>query len=859
MSRLLLSSLLMTLNIAMSIASPLSRDDARQRAATFLSVRSGAAARAMQPSAVPVLTDADSPSPLYYAFNVGEEEGFVIVCADDRPEAVIGYSEHGAFDAATMPKNARAWLDELENPENLKTQAPPIRPLLSTQWGQQWPYNEQCPTNSASGCLATAMAQVMNYHRWPRSATTAIPAYSFYDELPPTTFNWDNMLNGYSETAGQEHCEAVAHLMHYCGRALQMKYGPNSSAYESTIPIALTRYFDYDKTARVVFRMDYSIDEWESLLLRELQAGRPVIYSGRRSTVGHEFVVDGYDGRGFYHFNWGWGGQSDGWYRLPAANPLLVGTGGGAGIGLDGFSCFQSAVIGVQPDQGGTASVQSHRLTAEGLWLTSVSSYERSAVGKSFSISVCSPVANHTADTLECSFGLALLDSNGQLVGGSETLSKSYTFGPCTNFYRDRNQDFTFGANLTGTYRIVPVCNFYEGETSELKVDAETDRKYIEAVLTEKKLTLTEHPSRHLEIDDVTFVLMGTTIVATATVSNHGDDYDGLLYLFISGLRVAYTGIGIPAGGTAEAIFCYERRQKEQDYQISYTKDKEQCIAKGTANYTTVNQKNIFTVWYGDGRSEELTIDNDGVATVPPQAVAADFGSCMPVSIVPSVNPNCIYYIDNNIAATEQLRHVVVSHFTPELTLTDGCSFFCPKSFTAGRVTYTRTFASGYDGKGSGWDTIILPFHVQTVTPEGRQPIDWFHSPQDSGKDFWLMTYTAGTDSSLTFSHAQAMTANRPYLIAVPGDEYGERSLQGCRLTFAADYAVVHQTALTADTTDGYSFNGSYAVTVNATVGSTANTEQPVLLLNAKGDCFKGSPRPILPFRAAITSLQYYH
>ena len=843
-----LATLFLTLLAAIMLtAAPISRDEARRQAQAFLNGRT-AAARAAEPS--PALSDITAPSPACYAFNIGSGEGFVIVAADDRPEPVIAYAERGAFSAADLPANARAWLDgaygayEAYAPQSpqLPQLPQPVRPLITTQWGQQAPYNRLCPDGCVTGCVATATAQVMNYHRWPQAATTAIPAYSTYDELPPTTFDWAAMP---AMLTDGDNSEAVARLMLYCGRAEQMRYSAVSWTYEEAVPLALTHFFGYDGGVRVVYRNDYTNDAWTTLILGELQAGRPVIYSGQRAEGGHEFVIDGYDGEGFFHFNWGWGGQSDGWYRLETANPESVGTGGGGGIGLNGFSTYQSAVIGIQPERGGTAPESERRLT-------SAAATGRTDISEPFVVTVCCPFANHTADTLVSNFGLALLDTDGQLVAGSENMKYACTFIPGGHIYRDSNQEVSFGAGMTGTYRIVPVCCVEERKEEVLKIAGGADRRYIEAVLTETTLTLTEHPQRSLQIDDIQFTLTGKTIVATATVSNHGDDYDGLLYLFISGLREAYTGVTVAAGATATATFCYKKRWQQQEYQISYTKDYSQWIAKGKANYTTNDTRKSFNVWYADGRQARIDTEND-TAVIPSEAVAVEFGDWTPAVIIPNANPNCLYYSACHFTALERLKNVVTSHYAQQLTLTDGEDFYCPMDFTAGSAVYTRRVSRGYDGNGSGWDTIILPFNVATVTTGEGRAIDWFRSSGDSGKDFWLMTIAATTDTTLTFVQADRMEANRPYLIAVPGPAYGDRSLQGKMLTFAAQEVVVRQTATTADNTDCYSFaHGAYGAHTPQVATSSAELTATSYQLNAEGNNFAGTLRKTPPFRAAL-------
>lgn len=857
MRRLIFVFTLSVLAAGMLQALPLSRDAARQRAKTFLAERS-AAARGAEPTPEPALAEAAPPCSGLYVFNVGSDEGFVIVGGDDRSEAVLGYAERGAFDAATLPDNARAWIEGLAGGDGLDRQDgqsaqvaypahAPVRPLLPTQWAQKWPYNRFCPSNSATGCVATAMAQVMKYFEWPQGETTAIPAYSSYAELAPTTFEWDSMLNGYGGNESTASRVAVARLMQYCGHAVQMTYGSSSSAFPQLIADAMHRFFGYDGGVRQVYRSDYTIADWQALVCDELEAGRPVIYFGKRSSAGHQFVCDGYDGEGFFHINWGWGGLSDGWFRLTVLNPKKPGT--GAGSGLDGYTMDQSIIIGLQPECGGSAPDVPSLMTCEEVHLLAATRTERDDQNGTFQLRISRPMINHSRDTLKMGFGLALM-RDGELVEGSEMLQTAQTFVPGSYINRGLGWDYTFGSGLTGSYRIVPVCSFKQGKTTEIVPALAADRFYLDVELTETTVTVTEHPRRDLTVDDIQFCLKDDVIDATATISNHGDEYDGLLYLMISGVRASYVGVKIPSGTTEEVVFRYQRRWTEQKYQIGYTGEDKEWLAEGTARYTTVNTAGTFAVWYADGRLERIAIV-DGSAVVPPEAVAVEFDATLPETIEVNDNPNCLYYVSSVNSAIEALPNVVKNNYVNELTLTDGHGFYCPMAFTAGRVAYTRTFTGGYDGHGGGWDTIILPFDVETVTTGDGQQIDWFRSAQDRGKDFWLMTIGESTASSLTFAHADGMRANRPYLVAVPGAAYGERSLQGSRVTFAADHAVVHETALTGDDGGEYSFVGSYGPDgQSGLVGQEAQMQW--WLLNEEGSRFKGSLRWAAPFRVLL-------
>ena len=298
----------------------------------------------------------------FYVFNAQDNGGFVIVSADDRTEEILGYADQGHLDLNNMPDNLKAWLQGYQEtilslPEGSTTRRAPahnweeVPVLIQSRWGQNEPYNWQCPKDGdgrqcITGCVATAMAQVMYYHRWPEATTKPIPAYAtgelklFCQELPPVVFDWDHMQDTYPYSgSGKTEGTAVATLMRYCGQALQMNYGPwSSSAYTSDIPRLLYSYFGYSATGQYVNRSNYTTAEWEQLVYDELKAQRPVIYDGRNSSGGHAFICDGYkDGK--FHFNWGWDGSSDGYFTISMVSDIE-------------YNAYQSAGIGIKPDQG---------------------------------------------------------------------------------------------------------------------------------------------------------------------------------------------------------------------------------------------------------------------------------------------------------------------------------------------------------------------------------------------------------------------------------------------------------------------------------------------------------------------------
>ncbi len=391
--------LLLVLMTAGVWAQQISEEQARDRALKYLSNNAPAKSRGLNVGMDRKTVTAKTGAKSIYAFNL-DGGGFVIASGDSRALPVLGYSATGNIDWDRMPDNLRAWLKSYDQAMatlgNTKeftdgvsrhghtTRSPreAIAPLLKTQWSQLEPYwNDTPPYDGANpdwkgqpsltGCVATAMAMVMNYYQWPKTVTDSIPAYDIttahenvekvwhIDALPPTTFDWDNMLNTYVTTDGivgtPAQQEAVAKLMRYCGQGVQMDYSPVfSGSHDQCAVEALVKYFGYQNTAQLSHRMYYSIDGWEDLIYSELAKGRPVQYGGSSDGSGHSFVCDGYDGNGLFHINWGWSGASDAYFSLSVLNPYNN-TGSGASSSGIGFSINQDAVIGVQPDKDGTS------------------------------------------------------------------------------------------------------------------------------------------------------------------------------------------------------------------------------------------------------------------------------------------------------------------------------------------------------------------------------------------------------------------------------------------------------------------------------------------------------------------------
>ena len=294
----------------------------------------------------------DAASPGYYVFNAEDEGGFVIVAGDDRMRSILGYAEKGSFNQESLPDNIKWLLDfyaqvadslpagQTGNAPAASASRPELQPLLTTTWDQFEPYNAHCPEVEGylppTGCVATAMAQVIYYFQWPINEVRSMADYTTNSlqinvpGLPARKIGWYNMTD-----------DEIAWLMRYCGQSVQMDYMPaESGARAIDIAGALVSVFNFSRTANLAIRQSYSDEQWEELIYNELNVGHPVIYNGDagNGVSGHSFVLHGYKD-GLFCVNWGWSGQCDGYFALTNLSPN----------DSQHYTENQSAVIAIQP------------------------------------------------------------------------------------------------------------------------------------------------------------------------------------------------------------------------------------------------------------------------------------------------------------------------------------------------------------------------------------------------------------------------------------------------------------------------------------------------------------------------------
>lgn len=555
-----------------AFAGNVSEQQALQKAMAFLKAnnRSGINVKAKAAAHKAPRKAQAATNSYYYVFNLEDSQGFVIVSGDDRTEPILGYADNGTFDANNIPSNMKYLLDgyieEMEWMEEngyagvqtapQKASTTVVAPLLKSQWNQGAPYYNLCPMlsgrRSVTGCVATAMAQIMYYHKWPTGTVAKINGYTCesgakVDTLQATTFDWSNMTNTYNNNSSTASRTAVAELMVYCGAAVRMNYSPNGSgAVSYNVVSALKNRFGYASSVQYANRAGYSLDAWDALITNELVNNRPVYYSGSTSSgEGHAFVCDGRRADGMFHINWGWGGSMDGYYRLSLLDPSSQGI-GGSSTGSK-FSMRQAAIVGISktavtvPTQNETISVgrQSIKNTRE---------YTRTSTSANFSnITIAVPFNLLTGTYNVQSVGLALYQ-NGTY---SKLLTSKNIYVYNMSMYSEDvvgpPAEFTiqFGSGLSnGTYQIVPV---YRNSSNQWVKTAMADKNYIEAVINGTKLNLKIYPQGDFQVTNTSFTDKNLIV----NFVNNTEEYNGYIYMFKEGgSDWGEEIVAVPAGAT---------------------------------------------------------------------------------------------------------------------------------------------------------------------------------------------------------------------------------------------------------------------------------------------------------------------
>lgn len=535
MNRLLLVTIAFMVSMT-TWGQTISEQEAKNRAADFLIQRAPAMARGQRASSIKkTLETAKMEVNGLYAFNL-KGGGFVIASGDERTVPILGYSDHGSIDWQHMPENVKGWLsgyaadiaslgsEALRRGEQSSSPRQAIEPLLTCHWYQYEPYWDQCPDveggRALTGCVATAMAQVMYYHRWPQAACEKIPAHTFpngkegdmtLDELPQTTFDWNRMATDLSE---------VAKLMRYCGQSVKMHYSAKVSNSDGTfVAQSVRHFFGYDEGVTTALRAKYGIEAWEQLIYDELAAKRPVIYCGQTDSGGHCFVCDGYDGNGLFHINWGWAGDSDGYFSLSVLNPHNTKSAGASSSEI-GYCMSQQATIGMQPPTGtSTPSDESPEMVMYDNMFISENTVKLHAIYESLIYPV---------ETFEVALGT--IGSDGTLtpvIMAEETHEIKGGFGA----------DFDMVVNSQklskGTYQFVPMAHCITRESKWHLMQIAEKKVQVDVSDDGVTLKLVYLPDISIERS---YISKGPRIISerneiTIVIKNKGNEYAGSLRL----------------------------------------------------------------------------------------------------------------------------------------------------------------------------------------------------------------------------------------------------------------------------------------------------------------------------------------
>lgn len=864
---LLLNILLVATTV---LAAPVDTDVALRKALAFMSSRLAAARGGQQTEqTLQLATIADGGC--YYVFNVGTDNGFVIVSGDDRTPDILGYSDSGSFSAHDIPAAFKFMLQvyasqmksiTVDNQLTSQTVKSSISPMLTTFWDQGYPYNDQCPTingdRTETGCVATAMAQLMNYHKWPKAQSGSVPGYTtegYYpmavSSLPSTVFDWNNMPNICTDAwSGAE----VAKLMQYCATAVRTDFGVKtrggSGAYLSDLTKALKNYFDYDEEAQFISLKNYDLDTWIEMIYSELVSSRPVVLGGQSSTMGHAFICDGYD-NGFFHINWGWSGEYNGYFRLslldprkPEASEYMWG---------DGFNTSVNACIGIKPKSSGDDNPPYIEPTPSAPYLTVY------ALHYDGELMVESPtniriVIRNSGNAAYYGDITMVQAWNGNMVSlGTQTVN--------IQAGQDRILNFVFTPPSAGMFEL-KVYQGYGAQGSCLL----TQTVVVADATSPASLVLSgfdincDDKDMNFDAGSNDKLVYDTGLKGEVTITNNGGGiYNQHLKIQLGKIssitedhQITYDimaetdyGLSLAAGNSMTVDFEFNDLDFGERYLVLFTYN--EYIGTNVSVVTEqvgpyLMSRYLTTI---DANGIETSIMPEAAIVIPESALLVDLrGQQVVTDVTPNSNPNCLYLLDDDVYAPWGLSYSNIvrcnkgNYKAMSITLSDGYDFMATKPFTAETVSYSRQFKKGFDGH-SGWETFVLPFDVDKVTVDGIEK-DWFHNSTDTCKHFWVKAFVADASDSLRFDYVDKMEANTPYLIAVPDDSWGDGyDLTGKTLVFTGTDKQVSTTGALA-TGQHYQFVGT-----TLTDALTA-----VYVLDDKGSAFALDTVVMVPFRA---------
>lgn len=470
------------------LANPVNQTEALQLAINFHQLRSPSNLRSTgdvklvyQSNGTSLRTAVD---PAFYIYNIGDDKGFVIVSGEDATKTILGYADEGSFITDHLPENVSNWLKfyqseieairdasaaasavPAEQVSTIAAGSTTVAPLLGNlKWNQTDPFNMLCPWDVASssrtlaGCVAVAMAQIMKYHNWPikgtgtHSYTDAIYGVQSVD-FSKSTYDWSNMQGAYSSASTAQQDTAVAKLVYQCGVGVSMAYSiAGSSSTIAKAYDAFINHFGYDTDIQRFDRPYYSLNEWTNIIKEDLNNARPVYYSGNSDAGGHAFVCDGYDSNNLFHINWGWGGQSNGYFELSSlssANSGVVGA-------MPEYAYLQSILTGIC--KAGAISRPTNQVALYNFGLSSSISSVTKINTSSIPLSFC--FGNLGTNSTSVRWGIGFIKDGNTAVTKLVENSTNPTSILAGNYYTAAKTLTVTNPTLmstAGTYRLYPI------------------------------------------------------------------------------------------------------------------------------------------------------------------------------------------------------------------------------------------------------------------------------------------------------------------------------------------------------------------------------------------------------------------
>ena len=479
----------------------------------------------------------------FYVCDAGED-GFAIISADERMTPVLGFSHSSEFDPDDIPPGMRELLESYAQEYKAMMDGAPHRyarrhiedvqeqvgPLFTTQWGQSEPYNYRCPWwgegRCVTGCVAVSTAQILNYYKFPHSGTgwidyeTKTYGIRIQEDLSSIVFSWPYILDYYWNGAPEESVNAISDLLYACAIAVKVDFGLDGSSASSYNQVqALVENFGYDPDIYEVYKNLMTTNEWQMIMVNELNENRPIAYSASSPTMGgHSFILDGYkadeDAYPFYHVNWGWKGHLDDYFKLSSleADDYV-------------FSKSHSAVINIKPDNG--------ERDAENIWQAEQVELSSARINPELTRTVLLTLKNTMNHSYKPFYGKMLFYL--QAENGTETLVGTYET-PGTVPFSYGYASFIIKGTLPpsfeeGDYTVVL---YSQADGSEVK-----EKITYPSPITLTVTTITESFTADMSVNELTNVGEGwnglsMAVYATRPMNNTDKPFTGWLQMAVA-------------------------------------------------------------------------------------------------------------------------------------------------------------------------------------------------------------------------------------------------------------------------------------------------------------------------------------